>query len=285
MAFCLEYYPFQDRVYKEVGQIKIKYNPKDITLEEFLEKYIDKTIIIDVTGQFEDNDAKLLKGLYDKYKNIKLIIDCYDEDHLNKVIEYDIPFFFCNYANSLDKMAGLAKYYPTDMYICEELGFSLEKVSDFLHSKDIKVRVFPNICQSNFAKTPSLVTFFIRPEDIELYSQYVDVFELIADKDRQGIIYKVYKQGKWFGPIKEIIPSFKHDLDSRFLIKAFGEIRIKCGKRCLYKPKSCNICDSLVDLAKLFEEHNIVIKPKKERIETDGSQGNRNKTENYSENS
>lgn len=285
MAFCLEYYPFQNRIYEDVEQIKIVYNPKDTTIGEFLEKYIDKTIIIDVTGQFEENDARLLKGLYDKYGNIKLIIDYYEKTHLDRVINYDIPFFFANYVNSLDKMVGLAKYYPTDMYICEELGFSIEKVSNFLHNKDIKVRVFPNVCQSNFADTPSLVTFFIRPEDIKLYSKYVDVFELISDKDRQGIIYKVYKQEKWFGPIQEIIPSFKHELDSRFLLPAFGAIRKNCGKRCSYKLKSCNICDTLVDLAKVFEKHDIMVRPKKERIETNGSQGSRNKTENYSENS
>ena len=68
------------------------------------------------------------------------------------------------------------------MYICEELGFSLDKISDILHSNNIKVRVIPNICQSSFSETNSLLTFFIRPEDIKYYIKYVDVFELLTDE-------------------------------------------------------------------------------------------------------
>ena len=47
MSFCLTYYPFQNRIYKDVDQIKITYNPNDQTIEEFLEKYknLDLTLI------------------------------------------------------------------------------------------------------------------------------------------------------------------------------------------------------------------------------------------------
>ena len=88
------------------------------------------------------------------------------------------------------------------MYICEELGFSLDKISTLLHSNNVKVRVMPNLCQSSFPETPSLLTFFIRPEDIAVYSEFVDVFELISDKVHQQVIYKIYKQGYWAGPVK-----------------------------------------------------------------------------------
>lgn len=79
-------------------------------------------------------------------------------------------------------MQGLLKYHPTDMYICEELGFSLLKISKILHDNNVKVRVFPNICQSSFPETESIKTFFIRPEDIIFYAPFVDVFELVADE-------------------------------------------------------------------------------------------------------
>jgi hypothetical protein len=58
----------------------------------------------------------------------------------------------------------------------------------------------------------------------------------MAPQQQQGIIYKIYKQGYWAGPIKEIIPNFKDDLDSRFVTGAFGIIRSSCKRRCLYKP-------------------------------------------------
>ena len=213
---------------------------------------------------FEDIDAQLLKSLYDEYKNIKIIFDFYNKEYLSRAQEFEIPFFFTNFVTSIDQLYGFMKYNPTDMYICEELGFFLDKVSKILHDNNIKVRVFPNICQSSFSETESIKTFFIRPEDIFIYANFVDIFELISDAERQETLFKIYKQGKWFGQIREIIPTFHGDLDSKYLLGNFGIIRSKCGKRCLYKPGSCAICDRFMEVADTFKENRIVIRKTKE---------------------
>lgn len=258
--FCLEYYPHTSKYIKGVDEFKIIYNPADRSLEDFLDFYKDISIIIDVSNNFDEVDAKLLKGLYDKYHNFKIIFSYLMEEYIDRVKKYKLPFFFSNSITTIDQMTGLLEYQPTDMYICEELGFHLDKISKILHEHNIKVRVYPNICQSSFSKTPSIKTFFIRPEDISIYANYVDVFELITDEQRQEIIYKIYKQEKWFGEIKEIIPSFKSDLSSRYLLKEFGAIRLRCGKRCVYKPGCCNICDRMIDVADTLKESKLVIR-------------------------
>ena len=262
--FCLNYYPSQKYI-QEADELKIKYHPADRTLNDFLETYKDKSIIINVTDSFEEIDAQLLKSLYEKYKNIRIILDFNNKEHLARVESYKIPHFFVNPVTTIDQLNGLLKYKPTDMYICEELGFSLDKVSKLLHDNNIKVRVFPNICQSSFAETPSIKTFFIRPEDIPIYSTFVDIFELISDEKRQQVLFKIYKQEKWFGKINGLIPSFKGDLDSRYLLDTFGMIRSKCGKRCMYKPESCSICDRFTKLAETFKENKIVIRKAKKQ--------------------
>ena len=261
--FCLNYYPHQSYI-KNADELKIKYRPADRTLKEFLNEYKEKSIIIDVSEAFEDIDAQLLKSLYDEYKNIKIIFDFYNKEYLSRAQEFEIPFFFTNFVTSIDQLYGFMKYNPTDMYICEELGFFLDKVSKILHDNNIKVRVFPNICQSSFSETESIKTFFIRPEDIFIYANFVDIFELISDAERQETLFKIYKQGKWFGQIREIIPTFHGDLDSKYLLGNFGIIRSKCGKRCLYKPGSCAICDRFMEVADTFKENRIVIRKTKE---------------------
>ena len=265
--FCLNYYPSQTYI-READQLKIKYRPADRTLEDFLEEYKDKSIVIDVSDSFEQTDAKLFSVLCQKYKNIKLIIDFNKDEQLKMVQDYKIPFFFSSFVSTIDQMWGLLAYKPTDMYICEELGFSLDKINKILHENNIKIRVFPNICQSSFSKTPSLKTFFIRPEDIDIYSVFVDVFELVSDKERQRVLFKIYRGEKWFGKISEIIPTFKNDLDSRYIISSFGVIRSQCGKRCLYKPGTCNICDRLTDLAETFKNGGIVVQRNKIKEES-----------------
>lgn len=193
------------------------------------------------------------------------MVDFYNKDVFKRVQDSKIPFFFSNFVTTIDQMHGLIKYNPTDMYICEELGFFLDKVSKILHDNNIKVRVLPNICQSSFPNTPSLKTFFIRPEDINIYSTFVDVFELVSDQERQAVLLKIYQQGKWLGKIKEVIPSFKDDLDNRYILNTFGMIRSKCGKRCMYRLGSCNICDHFLNVAESLKNNNIVIKKIKKK--------------------
>ena len=159
------------------------------------------------------------------------------------------------------------KYQPTDMYICEQLGFSIDQVSKVLHDHNVRVRVMPNIAQSSWPETPALQKFFVRPEDINIYATYVDVFELVAPQPQQAIIYKIYKQGYWSGPIKQIIPNFKDNLDSRFVAKAFGAVRTSCRKRCLYKPESCDICNRITELSETFKDNGIFIRPEKAHVD------------------
>lgn len=263
--FCLNYYPFH-KYLSDADQLKIVYHPADRTLKDFLEEYKDKSIVIDVSESFEQLDAKLLKELFDQYKNIKIIINFQNKEHLSRAKEYQIPYFFANFVTTIDVLYGLMKQNPTDMYICEDLGFSLDKISKILHNNNIKVRVFPNICQSSFSQTPSMKTFFIRPEDIPIYSTFVDVFELVSDQERQEVIFKIYKQEQWFGKISDIIPTFHGELDSKYLLGTFGIIRSKCGKRCLYKPGSCGICDRFIEVANTFEKNKIVIRKATKKI-------------------
>ena len=260
--FCLNYYPSQSYL-KDADEFKIKYRPADRTLEDFLKEYQEKSIVIDVTDSFDETDAKLFKGLYEKYKNFKLIVDYTNEEYFKRVKEQNIPFFFSNFATTIDQVNGFLKYHPTDMYICEELGFNLHKVGKLLHDNNVRVRVFPNICQSSFPETPSIKTFFIRPEDIPAYSAFVDVFEIVSDEERQRVLFKIYKQEKWFGKINEIIPTFKGDLDSRYIIENFGTIRSKCAKRCMYNPRTCNVCGRFMEMAKTLEENKIIVRKAK----------------------
>ena len=256
--FCLNYYSYKEYL-NDVEQLKIHFNPTDKTLGDFLKKYKDKSIVIDITKVFNQIDAKILSQYSKQINNFKVILDYNNKEIFQLVQKYKIPFFFTNFATSIDQVRGLMKYNPTDIYICQDLGFKLNKVSKLLHDNNIKVRVFPNICQSSFsAETASIKTFFIRPEDIPTYQNYVDVFQIISDQSRQRVLYKIYKNHKWLGPLEEIIPTFKDYLDNRYLLKSFGQIRSRCGKRCMYDQNSCKVCERFQQLSNTFEAFHIM---------------------------
>jgi len=91
--------------------------------------------------------------------------------------------------------------------------------------KNKRLGVCCNFCDSpDNQAVPSLKKFFIRPEDFELYSNYVDVFKFTASSANEiNLLYEIYtKDKKWFGKLSEIIKNYTSDEDSRFIIPKFA---------------------------------------------------------------
>ncbi len=265
MKHCIKYHPQQDKeVINNADELEIKYNRKDTTLLEFLEKYKEKRIIIIInTEDILEKDLLLFKELKEKY-NIVINLDM-ELEIAERLKAHGIPFFFDQLISDWDMLNGVLDFGVTDVYIVENLCFELDAVAAKVHSYNTKVRVFPNVAQSSWKSTPALKKFFIRPEDIDTYEDYVDVIEfwdggLENQKHMEFVFQKVYtKSKKWSGQLKEIIYDLDSDIDSRFVIPRFAEMRIKCGKKC-QKGGKCNICGTIEDLSKTLEKAEIMVK-------------------------
>lgn len=264
MKYSFKYDPHDSLIAAAADELEIKYNRKDATLLEFLEKYKEKRINIYIN--YEDileKDLLLFKELKDKY-NIVIETDL-DLAIAQRLKDAEIPFFFSEYIVGWDELNGILDLGVTDVYIVEELCFELDKVAEIVHQKGARVRVFPNVAQSSWKGTAALKKFFIRPEDVDAYEPYIDTFEFWDGnhehkKNMDIVLHKVYAiDKKWFGKLNEIIYGLDCDIDSRFTIPRFAEMRIKCNKRCI-KGGSCNICDNIYDLSKTLEKAEIMVK-------------------------
>ena len=126
------------------------------------------------------------------------------------------------------------------------LGFDLKNVSSILHSENIQVRVIPNLAQSAFEPNNSFYKFFIRPEDVDFYSSFVDVFEFTTHS-AQNIVYEIYAIKKeWRGGLNEIINGLRDCTTlSNQLPAFFSNKRLNCNKRCGYGK--CNFCNDIMN--------------------------------------
>ncbi len=258
MKYCLNYNRTtqQMKCIQEADEWTIEYNSKDNTLLEFLELHQNIRINLYIK---ELLDLKFLEDLCNKYKNLylKLSKEYYEKLKENKV---DIRFYFDILATDWDTFIGCINFGVSDIYIAENLGFELDKVAAIAHSKDIKLRAFPDVAQSKWKDSDSLKKFFIRPEDIDFYSDYIDVIEFYNDDKKLEIYYKIYaKDKKWFGKLNEIILDFNSELDNKYIIPRFPEKRVSCGKSCL-KGGHCRRCDRIEQLSNTLEERKLVIK-------------------------
>lgn len=262
MKYCIDFtkkFMYLD----EIDEIKIKIKKETkISPVFFMSQYSNKRIVL-WAEEINENLIKDLKSVRKEHPDWRFTL-CFDEaqsnEWLSQIKEADIPFYFQNLVADWDTLQGYLSYGVTDMYIIENLGFELDKVANLLHPKNVQIRTFPNITQTTFHSTPSLRTFFIRPEDIPVYEEFVDVCEFYGTEELQNTYYRIYaKDKKWFGPLKEVIIGFEGDLDSRFILPIFGARRVKCGKKC-FKGGTCKICDRILSASETLKDVGLMIK-------------------------
>lgn len=272
MKYCIQYQR-NFKYIKEIDEITISLSKfkKLSDIFEFSELYRDKRLNFFLDEEFEKNfiDKKLIEYFNSLNKNIDFAIklSSYKKEIIDEIKNngHNIKFFISTFIKDWDTLMGYVKLKPSDIYIVENLGFELLSVSKLLHENNIRVRVFPNVAQSSWRKTPPLKKFFIRPEDVYLYESYIDVFEFFGKLDSIETYYKIYNiDKKWFGKLNELILDLDHEeIDSRFILPVFAERRLNCGKRCL-KGTKCRVCEAVENLSFLLEKNNLLIKTIKE---------------------
>lgn len=173
---------------------------------------------------------------------------------LPRLKESGLKFFFAEVVDSWDKLNGFIQLGVSDVYVGNEFAFNMEDISAVCKQTNVNIRVFANVAQTSFPVVENtMAQFFIRPEDLAMYDDLVDVIEFYGPIDRQDILYEIYTKGKWIGNLGELIIGVKEDINNTLITPIFGTLRRSCGKRCAYS-KSCNICPRFVSIQRTLEE-------------------------------
>lgn len=268
MKYCVNFYK-QFRYNDIVDEIIYKYDefgdelPKKIADMNWAQK---QRIIIDICDIDEkENILPIILMCFKKHPYSAVRLDLKQEIIADKLREGQFPFFYSEHFCTMDGIYGAVVRGVTDVYVTESLGFRIKDVYEFCYKNKIKVRVIPNIAQYKPGfknEIPDEFKFFIRPEDVKIYEEYVDIMEFIAPEDRMSILFEIYKNGRWLGDLKELIVGLNEPLSNTALVPYFGESRINCGQRCLFDK--CRLCNRMYIMATEFDKNNLEIKKPKD---------------------
>lgn len=272
MNFCIPYSQYIKSNKKDkIKEILISYN-KDKNFLDILASLQEKIIDIDfyynaIEEKSDLNECELqkLQLIAEKFNlDIRLRISEKDLDKIDLIKKYNFPFFVYTWIRNWD----ILRYYSTlgvcSMYIVESLGFELDKVKTVALEKNFTVRVFPDVAQSFVNEIQDIYKFFIRPEDLDFYSQFIDVIEFFRVEEKHNVLLDIYLDKVWMGPLDQIIIGFKENVNNQFLPSELSTYRATCGKRC-FQGYPCNICPRAVELSKLLEENGLQIVRKDEK--------------------
>ena len=270
------YYDNPDMDITKAQQIKIDYRPNDETLEQFIETNAGKHIylVVDREDLFQTKEhLERLKNLR-QYKNWTLQIplktianrDKVDEVKFNAIKDCCNYYMFTDLIGNWEVLQFIISLQPTEVYLTNILGFCLDQAAIVCKRAGMRIRVYCNLAQSSWDGLSAIKKFFIRPEDIRYYEQYVDGgFEFKTPTSvAQEVIYEAYERGYWYGNLSEIILGFDTSLDSRRLPTTFGVIRSECHKRCI-TGSSCSTCRAMEQFAELMEKTSSQVIPDSKR--------------------
>lgn len=257
------------RMLSKADEISIIYSEKDAQLLKFAKKYKNARIVADCANLSQEDFMESLEIFKTASKNFNFAVrlNFTQKNFLPDLNENMIKYFFADKANTLDKLVGFINLGVSDVYIADELGFYLAEIAQRCHDNGVSVRVFPNVAQSSsLMKGDTFKYFYIRPEDVDIYEPYVDYMEFFGPVDRQSILFKIYKEGQWLGSLNTLIIGLDKEIPNTCIVPYFGQARVKCKKRCL-SNQSCEVCNNIINLAKVLENRDFGITKERKRID------------------
>lgn len=174
---------------------------------------------------------------------------------------YRQTFFFEKPVTDWDTLRVMLALDVSDIYIAERMGFELDDVKELTEKFNCQIRTYIDVCQASTSAIDPLYAFWIRPEDIDFYSQYIDVIERYREGDavQNDTYYEIFMiEKKWNGDLGEIINGLEnYGLDSRCFINSWRR-RATCEKRCL-KGSPCRVCPYIKRLVEDLRKDEMTI--------------------------
>lgn len=228
MKYCLSARQ-PDSVLKKADEIKIELRDYR-AIPEYIKKFPDKTLILEFINELpKDFDWEEIQA-YSNKMNGNFICALSDLSLNLECSLRNIKFYYKYPVTSLFELKGLKDLGVCYILVGTPLMFDLKTVKSY----GIPMRAIPNLAYEPYIKHKNGITGgWIRPEDIQIYEEFIDIFEFYAPKalDKEATLYKVYAEKKnWPGNLNLLIDYLNFDFDNRLLYdeKNFAKHRINC---------------------------------------------------------
>ena len=261
MKFCI---PFnkESTALEKCDEIVINYTPNqsEPRLESFIQMWPDQRVTLNIGNEVPTEElVKMFKTL-ESYPNFSIRFNQINTLILDYLQGINIPYYFNNIANTYDDLYLFKSQGVSEVFIGPTLGFDLINCSKVVKELKLAIRSYHTYgIRTNIYIRPHW-QYFIRPEDMPLYEQYIDTIEFLStDVYKINTLFDVYQEQKWNGKLNEIILTQILPYDNQYIPPIWGRRRIQCGRTCMYKSEGCHICEQLYNLSQTLEKAHIII--------------------------
>ena len=232
---------------------EIRVNSNDIArLADLISEKSNAAIVFYVPIGETIDWAKL--NNYKELLNITIATE--DFTQLKEIQEQGYKTYWAYPISTYWDLRSILKFNVSQIIINAPLFFELPEVKKI--SGNVELRATVNKCFNNLTKQETgICGTYIRPEDIDIYSQYISHFEFDTDSlEKELTLYRIYTQQKtWPGNLNLLLEDLNYSIDNRGFSALpgkdkhyFANRRINCGQRCQKNPNSCTFCTTVFNL-------------------------------------
>ena len=241
----------QKSILSQADEIKIMYQDKE-KLIDYIEEFGDKTFILEIPKEITSKEINW--DLYKTYSEKVNFIFCLDNLNLAKDCrENNIKFYWAYPVFSWYEFRSIIMLKPCYISLGAPLSFSLKKVKE---KTTIPIRLCPNLAYDAYIpRENGLYGTWIRPEDIDIYEDYVAVCDfVVTELSKEATLLHIYKEKKqWPGNLHLLLTNFDICVDNRALPEEMGKIRVNCGQSCM-EDGLCDFCQVAIKFANIIKD-------------------------------
>lgn len=233
---------------KQADEIVVNYKDHKI-IPQHIERYPQARINLALPyDQKEKIDFSAIADYYNMAKG-NFILGVVNGEQLGWAREKLIPAYHRALLHTFQELRDMVAAGVEEVILGAPLFFQLDKIRR--HFPNVKVRATANVAlpEGTMCYNNGVAGIWIRPEDVELYSEYIDTLTFYGTITEEQALYRIYAlQHKWPGNINLIIKDLDSAAVNRMIPPTLGEARINCGQKCM-ENGICHLCQRMLDLA------------------------------------
>lgn len=187
----------------------------------------------------------IVKAITDNYT-----VQCENIIHLRRLLKEGYNAYLRFSVADWETFTNLRNLGVSDIYIDGPLGFQHDAIRD--GKLNTKIRVSPTISpNSALSLSTNADTFFIRPEDLSLYEEMIDIIDFNeTPQEKEDTLFDIYKRGTFNFDLKELIQALNISVPNLFIVPEFAKTRLNCKQKCKVPGRICHSCDTQFILTK-----------------------------------
>ena len=260
MKFCLSSRQTPEYL-KKADQIRVIIQDYK-QIYDLLEEYPNKDIILNFAPATQDQ--KILNDLSILGQN-RIVLSIFNIDDIKLAKELKFKYYLAQ-----------ALQTPEEVRAAKNLGVSWVLIDNYAMHKlheikviGIPIRAIPNLSfLDGIPRENGVCGNWIRPEDIDNYSLYIDVIEFgTQPQKREQTLYRLYAEDKkWAGELGRIVmdldyPALNRTIDSEKIMR-----RMNCGMTCA-SLGDCTLCYDILKMSFLLP----IYENKKQELNNDSN--------------